>query len=319
MSWIAAATILASLVFLAYRSDKMSWNRLASWLYPTTESQARPAAAVGDEADDQNEGDATPKVEPADAQRAADVPTFTLSDDAQQKEAAAAQSPPTAPSFPAPNSAQRASNGSPMAPPPRPSQLGSGAGSANSMPPPPVRSPPSGRATPSSSAASLRIPSTGPLPNRGPPANSQQRITASLTATSTAKSVPNPRAKVLLSPGHSPMDWAALARNPATNLSGVPRYLRVAPSQLKAMTGRKGKPAWSSWQGKVYNITPYLPFHPGGESELMKAAGRDGEKLFMEVHPWVNWENMLGACLVGMLVSEGGGEGQRESELEGLD
>jgi cytochrome b involved in lipid metabolism len=77
---------------------------------------------------------------------------------------------------------------------------------------------------------------------------------------------------------------------------------------LKYNNGRKGKPAWSSYQGKVYNITPYLPFHPGGEGELRRAAGKDGGKLFMEVHPWVNWENMLGECLVGIVVSEEQGQ-----------
>ena len=40
--------------------------------------------------------------------------------------------------------------------------------------------------------------------------------------------------------------------------------------------------AWSVFNGKVYNITPYLPFHPGGEKELMRVAGRDGTKLFGE-------------------------------------
>ena len=84
---------------------------------------------------------------------------------------------------------------------------------------------------------------------------------------------------------------------------------------LKAMTGRKGKPAWTSWQGRVYNVTPYLPFHPGGEAELIRAAGRDATKLFMEVHPWVNWENMLGSCMVGVLVSENDGA----SSLDALD
>ncbi len=33
----------------------------------------------------------------------------------------------------------------------------------------------------------------------------------------------------------------------------------------------------------VYNITPYLEFHPGGEDELMRGAGIDGTKLFDEV------------------------------------
>ncbi|KAK5163124.1 uncharacterized protein LTR77_010908 [Saxophila tyrrhenica] len=184
---------------------------------------------------------------------------------------------------------------------------------AASLMPPPAR--PS-MAPPPSPASGLRVPSTGPLPNRGPPPHSQQRVNSgnSLAPTSTT-STPNPRGKVLLSPGHSPMDWAALTRK--SNLSGVSTFQRVTPSMLKKMTGRKGKPAWSSWQGKVYNITPYLDFHPGGRDELMKAAGRDGTKLFMEVHPWVNWENMLGSCMVGVMVSEGsGGEG---SQLEDID
>ena len=49
-----------------------------------------------------------------------------------------------------------------------------------------------------------------------------------------------------------------------------------------------------------------MKFHPGGVDQLMRAAGmeKDGEKLFNEVHPWVSWENMLGECLVGILVSE---------------
>lgn len=50
-----------------------------------------------------------------------------------------------------------------------------------------------------------------------------------------------------------------------------------------------------------------MKFHPGGVDELMKAAGRekDGERLFIETHPWVNWESMLSECLLGILVDEG--------------
>lgn len=75
---------------------------------------------------------------------------------------------------------------------------------------------------------------------------------------------------------------------------------------LRYHNGRKGKNAWGVWQGKVYNLTPYMKFHPGGVDELMKGAGRekDGERLFMEVHPWVNWEGLLGECMVGILVHE---------------
>ena len=79
---------------------------------------------------------------------------------------------------------------------------------------------------------------------------------------------------------------------------------RITPSQLKHQNGRKGKDAWTSYQGRVYNIGAYLDFHPGGVDELMKGAGRSSDKLFAEVHPWVNWEGMLGGCLIGMLVSD---------------
>lgn len=37
----------------------------------------------------------------------------------------------------------------------------------------------------------------------------------------------------------------------------------------------------------VYNVTPYMDYHPGGEEELMKAAGIDGTDLFDQV-----WEVM---------------------------
>ena len=48
---------------------------------------------------------------------------------------------------------------------------------------------------------------------------------------------------------------------------------------------------------------------------MYKRQGRDGTKLFMEVHPWVNWENMLGSCLVGVLVPED----YAKSDLEDMD
>ena len=59
-----------------------------------------------------------------------------------------------------------------------------------------------------------------------------------------------------------------------------------------------------------------MRFHPGGVDQLMRGAGkeREGERLFNETHPWVSWENMLGECLVGILVGEG--EVQANGEVE---
>lgn len=41
----------------------------------------------------------------------------------------------------------------------------------------------------------------------------------------------------------------------------------------------------------VYNVTPYMDYHPGGEEELMKAAGIDGTDLFDQVRKVVEEVN----------------------------
>jgi cytochrome b involved in lipid metabolism len=35
--------------------------------------------------------------------------------------------------------------------------------------------------------------------------------------------------------------------------------------------------------GRVYNVTHYLDFHPGGDAELMRGVGQDGTSLFNQV------------------------------------
>lgn len=179
---------------------------------------------------------------------------------------------------------------------------------------------------PPSTASSLRAPPTTNNNNTLKPPTSNLTVPAKPKP----KLTPNPKTKpasrrVLLDPGYSPLDWAALTSNPANNLRGAnlpSRLIRVTPSMLKAQNGRRGTDAWTLFQGKVYNITPYLPFHPGGKGELMRGAGRDAGRLFFEVHPWVNWDAMLGECLVGILVAEGEGEvegGIRENHLDAMD
>jgi len=117
----------------------------------------------------------------------------------------------------------------------------------------------------------------------------------------TTKRPPKKREKVSLAPGHSPLDWASLKAS-GRDLRGVENPRRIPPSILKQHNKRDD--AWSAINGKVYNITPYLSFHPGGEKELMRVAGRDGTKLFASTHAWVNVDLMLDACLVGFLIAE---------------
>ncbi|KAK0516668.1 hypothetical protein JMJ35_001271 [Cladonia borealis] len=166
--------------------------------------------------------------------------------------------------------------------------------------------------SPAKPSTPLRPPPSAASTLRGPPSRSLAPTTTSLApTTSTLAPSSRPSKKVILEPGHSPLDWAHLTHNPPTPtfLRGKdvpPQLIRVPPSLLRYHSGRKGKDAWGVYQGRVYNLTPYMKFHPGGVDQLMRGAGkeRDGERLFNEIHPWVNWENMLGECLVGILVSE---------------
>mmetsp|Transcript_1750 Transcript_1750/g.1746 ORF Transcript_1750/g.1746 Transcript_1750/m.1746 type:complete len:152 (-) Transcript_1750:776-1231(-) len=146
-----------------------------------------------------------------------------------------------------------------------------------------------------------RLPNKKPSSNSlFPPSNSVQRVSNNLPA--------GQRQKVALKPGHSPLDWAHLNSNtPFHILRGVPQqtpppqYVRVTKDELQIHKTKED--CWTCINGKVFNITPYIDFHPGGVNEIMKCAGRDGTVLFNKYHSWVNADRMLEKCLIGMLVN----------------
>ena len=41
--------------------------------------------------------------------------------------------------------------------------------------------------------------------------------------------------------------------------------------------------AWTVFRGKVYQLSPYVPYHPGGAEMLRAAAGKDCTALFEQV------------------------------------
>lgn len=155
--------------------------------------------------------------------------------------------------------------------------------------------PPSLRVPPSSGGSGL---SSGirPLPS----AASSLRAMQSKSSSSSRRAI--------VESGYSPLDWVALKSNLKGQLEGAglpPGLLHVTPSMLKEHNGREGRDAWTSYQGKVYNIQPYIPYHPGGKREILRGAGERSDKMFLEIHPWVNWDDILGERLVGNLVPEG--------------
>lgn len=120
---------------------------------------------------------------------------------------------------------------------------------------------------------------------------------------STGSATGNPRNKTALKPGHSLMDWIRYG-NSGVDLAGTGG--RVRPVQhTELATHNKPGDVWMAIRGKVYNVTSYLDFHPGGVDELMRGAGKDATKLFDEVHAWVNYESLLAKCYIGPLRSTG--------------
>ncbi|XP_062848258.1 cytochrome b5 reductase 4 [Trichomycterus rosablanca] len=132
----------------------------------------------------------------------------------------------------------------------------------------------------------LNVPSQQQFPAVG----SQQRVSPAGQS----------RNKVALKPGHSLMDWIRLTKS-GRDLTGLRgRLIDVTEEELKKHNTRND--CWTCIRGMVYNISAYMDFHPGGEEELMRAAGIDGTDLFDQVHRWVNYESMLKECLVGRMV-----------------
>ncbi len=108
------------------------------------------------------------------------------------------------------------------------------------------------------------------------------------------------RQKIPLEPGHSPMDWSKLKTSQDMR-GGASELRRITLSELSEHNKRDD--LWMSLQGKVYNVTHYVKFHPGGQEQLMRGAGKDATSLFFSVHPWVNADRILDKCHIGFLVS----------------
>ncbi|KAI9497404.1 FMN-dependent dehydrogenase-domain-containing protein [Zychaea mexicana] len=75
--------------------------------------------------------------------------------------------------------------------------------------------------------------------------------------------------------------------------------------------------AWVILHGRVYDLTSFLPDHPGGQKIIMKYAGKDGTKAFEPIHPPDIIDRYLSADVcVGHVVAPAAGEEQQEEEAE---
>jgi cytochrome-b5 reductase len=78
---------------------------------------------------------------------------------------------------------------------------------------------------------------------------------------------------------------------------------------------------WMVLRGVVYNIGPYLPYHPGGVEIFSKAKllGADGTKAFDKYHPWVSIEGLIETLAIGSVAFIPDIEDVRESDEDDED
>lgn len=109
------------------------------------------------------------------------------------------------------------------------------------------------------------------------------------------------REKVMLKPGFHLVDWMKLTQV-STDMRGPGPLRKISLAELA--THKSQFDAWTAYKGKVYNITQYIAYHPGGAKTLMSGAGMDCTAQFNKFHAWVNAESMLSKCLIGVLMSD---------------
>ena len=108
----------------------------------------------------------------------------------------------------------------------------------------------------------------------------------------------------IIKKGFGLRDWMILLRS-AKDIAqrGMGRRLRNDMTLSEVRTHDKRHDAWIILSNKVYNITPYLPYHPGGMDIMKGVLGKDATVLFHEYHTWINIDNLIGPLLLGSLMT----------------
>ena len=123
------------------------------------------------------------------------------------------------------------------------------------------------------------------------------------------------RNRVALRRGFGLHDWSLLCRS-ARDLAqrkGAP--LRpISPEEIAQHASVHD--AWIALHGKVYNITPYLHYHPGGVDIFKPCLGGDASELFDKYHRWVNTQGLIGVLQLGYLDESASAKAKKATEQQ---
>lgn len=94
-------------------------------------------------------------------------------------------------------------------------------------------------------------------------------------------------------------DWTRLlaASKDLAQRKGAPLRRDIPAGEVRQH--KRNHDAWIILRGKVYNIGPYLPYHPGGVDICKGILGKDATVLFDKYHRWVNIDGLIGPLLLG--------------------
>lgn len=98
------------------------------------------------------------------------------------------------------------------------------------------------------------------------------------------------RAKIAQKKGFALHDWMHLVQNARDLAQRKGSPIRTTIRQSELACHNTVEDGWLSLRGKVYNVTPYLHYHPGGVHILQPVLGKDATVLFDKYHRWVNIE-----------------------------
>jgi cytochrome b involved in lipid metabolism len=96
-------------------------------------------------------------------------------------------------------------------------------------------------------------------------------------------------------------DWKRLlsVSNDLAQRKGQPIRRNMTPEEVREHC--KNHDGWVILRGRVYNIGPYLPYHPGGVSIFKNLLGKDATSMFDKYHRWVNIEGLIAPLLLGFI------------------
>jgi cytochrome b involved in lipid metabolism len=125
---------------------------------------------------------------------------------------------------------------------------------------------------------------------------------SSVTAESTTKPANKPRVPKA-GPRFGLHDWKRLlaASKDLAQLKGQPPRRDISPQEIRQHN--KNHDGWIILRGRVYNIGPYLPYHPGGIETFKNILGKDATTMFDKYHRWVNIDGLIGPLMIGTVAT----------------